>query len=180
MQMRSDLDRVIASGRTVFRFKTNGDENIWTIFAKDEPAARDLLVAMIKEWRGCALTLLDAWKDGFRKAIGPTLDAADEEVLGYIDLHVMYCVLRSMRIDPVGDSKHPDYICDSFTMLSEAFKTSLHDRVAMYRDEFAVCVANGMQGARFEPEHGADAKTGFLTWRVEPAEQTDPPARRAS
>ena len=168
--MRRDLEQLVARDRTVFRFKSNGDEQIWTLFSKDEPAATALLLAVTYDWRDSAARLLARWKDTFLATAGAAADEVDRRLVADLDVHVMLCVLRDLRIDGVDDRSRPDYICDSFTLLTEAFKTSLHDRVAMYRVEAEAIIPHLSGPVRFVPAK-EDTSTGFLAWDADDAGQ---------
>jgi len=47
----------------------------------------------------------------------------------------MFWLLKNMTINAEGGTARPDYVCDSLTFLSPAFKHARHNRVAMYAEE---------------------------------------------
>ena len=78
------------------------------------------------------------------------------------DIHVMFCTLHDMAINIEDGQSRPDYTCDSFTLLTPAFKDATYNRVAMYGSEAVALIAGGEQKLEFVPLSGGQQGVGFM------------------
>lgn len=134
--MQSDISDLASKGKTIFRYKSNGDEWLFALYAKDQKDAETILTELVLSWNERGAALMKLWKESFKAAVPKEeWDQDVENAINYLDLHVMICMMRDMMIKVEDKKSRPDYICDSFTLLTPAFKNATHTKIAMYEEE---------------------------------------------
>ena len=160
--IQKDIAGLMTPGQTMFRYKSNGDEWLFALYAKDPEQAKAVLKVVTGRWFGAAAGLMAKWKDSFAASLGEGFDDHCQQVMEHFDIHVMFCTLHDMAINIEDGQSRPDYTCDSFTLLTPAFKDATYNRVAMYESEAAALIVGGEQKLEFVPLSGGQQGVGFM------------------
>lgn len=134
-----DLASIFKKGVT-FKYKSNGDEFIFVMWAKNESEAKEVLKTLFTGWKLHGLRLVSKWKHDFAMICKSIPDIGSVENLSAdIDMHVMMSTLNNIRITMKGgDSNsdvHPDFLDARFTALSANFKGSNSTKIAVFADD---------------------------------------------
>jgi hypothetical protein len=164
--LRDEIEKIVVPNKVVFRFKSNGDEWVWVLYAKDTSVAKETLQEIVKSWQENSYKILNRQKDIFAKTVGDELDLSASMVLDFLDLHVMFCVLSKVTISLGSGDSFPEFYADGFTNLSETFKTSRHNAVAMFREEAEAICSSLSFPSEFERSQSAYCDAGYLKWDV--------------
>lgn len=165
--IEADITELLQKNQTTFRYKSNGDEFILLMYAKDATAAKELLVTLTKRWAEASEMLLTKWRAWLAVALGASLSQTDANNLAdHIEMHVLACSLTDITITVKGaidrPQSSPDFIDRRFTLLTTLFKESRHNNIAMYADDVVRVIANlkGKEAGYAPAGHTGDM--GFL------------------
>lgn len=168
--IEADLSHLVQRSVT-FKYKSNGDEFIFVLWAKNYDEARDLLSKLYQEWHIQSAHLIAKWQDDFALRIGRLgLPIDPVDLTRKLDMHVMMGILTNIRITMKGNEihsdVHPDFLDPKFTALSGLFKQANSRRIAMFADDaraiglasqFETSSKEGMGFVTFEAQAVKDA-----------------------
>ena len=164
-QIEHDLSALVQNGRVTFKYKSNGDEFIFAIWAKDAADAGRQFVELMTAWRQRSAGLMAAWKGMLTDSME---SAENRAVVEELDMHVMACTMNDIKITVKGGIDHPtaapDFFEPRFTQLSALFKPSRWNKVAVFQDDAGLLA---MTSAFFDAEKGM--QMGF--WEFEGADK---------
>jgi hypothetical protein len=168
-RIEHDLADVVQRGRVTFRYKSNGDEFIFAMRAKDLQSASALTTELMTIWVRESAKYMNAWRDELVARLETLLPGGAVEaraVAASIELHVLATTLKDMKITIKGGIERPeaspDFLDARFTSLSALFKPTRHNVVAMYRDDAEALIA-ALPQARFAPSD-SQSEMGFVSW----------------
>ncbi len=155
-KVEHDLGDLVQKGRVTFRYKSNGDEFIFAMWAKDADDARRQFADIMSAWHAQGAGLMASWRAHMQAAgLGGVADD--------FDMHVLACTMTDVKITVKGGietpTAAPDFIDARFTRLSALFKPSRWNRVAVFADDATLWLAKNNFGAKFESD---DGEIGFL------------------
>lgn len=170
-----DLGVLVQRGRITFRYKSNGDEFIFAMWAKDADDAKRQFVELITAWQDKGKELMSQWRQYTHTELAKlSSDAVPlaglEDVVNSLDMHVLACTMNDVKISVKGGietpTAAPDFIDARFTRLSTLFKPSRWDKIAVFADDAQLLAS---KSGAFAPSE-ADASMGFWSIDVSPSQ----------
>lgn len=160
-----NLSDLIQRGRITFKYKSNGDEFIFNMRAKDQEEASRLMCELTHLWEEVAEGYMNKWREDLRNdLLGYLPTERVSEIVDGLDIHVLITTLNDTKITVKGGieqpTAHPDFIDPRFTALTAVFKPTRYNKIAMFRDDAEHFIQSTQSAARFV-EYNESGK-GFL------------------
>jgi hypothetical protein len=164
--IENDLSKLIQKNRITFKYKSNGDEFIFVLWARNLSDARHQFRDIMHNWIKQSSPMIHNWRSQLLQKMHK-LNLSNEETtqlnltIDNLDLHALACTLNNLKITLKGGidhpTAHPDFLDPRYTKLSALFKPSKFNKVAVFMNDVELL-------SDVETQPSDDPTMGFISW----------------